>query len=303
MVGPYHFHYAGFRPWQYQPVARIRMAARHAARHRCVHDSHPEGYETLADRHRVPGNAQCRGKHKHAPVPAPVRHQQRRIVGHPEYDIAVHGVIPEPHTVVHAHTAQIAAQVRDAGLAVSMVTGDVNLAANTHVSDGVNTASHAGNNVETIVGTAQADTFAISGSRVGTLRGGAGDDLFAFADGAALAGSLDGQSGADTLNLSTHTSARSVALTGPGNTDGFSIAEQDLKLRGPGDFFGSLQHGFPPSGLADPLADFKLLAAARSAAYEVISGDPNLKQPGHRAIQERIGDFILREKAITNAGN
>ena len=54
-------------------------------------------------------------------------------------------------------------------------------------------------------------------------------------------------------------------------TDGFAIAEADLKLRGPGDFFGARQHGLPELKLADLSCDVRLLDEAQTAAKAVFS--------------------------------
>ncbi len=71
-------------------------------------------------------------------------------------------------------------------------------------------------------------------------------------------------------------------------SSGFKISEEDLKLRGPGDFFGSLQHGLPDLKIANPIEDLEILKQARSLAYKVIKGDPLLSKPEHRCLKERI---------------
>ena len=71
-------------------------------------------------------------------------------------------------------------------------------------------------------------------------------------------------------------------------TDGFKIAEEDLKLRGPGDFFGYLQHGFPQLKIAHPLEDLEILKQARVFAYRIIKNDPYLEKPFHRCIKEHL---------------
>ena len=60
--------------------------------------------------------------------------------------------------------------------------------------------------------------------------------------------------------------------------DGFRIAEEDLRLRGPGDFFGERQHGLPELHIADLGADMELLRRAQSAAMEVLAADPKLEK-------------------------
>ena len=76
---------------------------------------------------------------------------------------------------------------------------------------------------------------------------------------------------------------------------GFKIAEEDLKLRGPGDFFGNLQHGLPDLKVANPIEDLEILKQARFSAYELIKKDPYLSQPRHRCLREHI-DFSLFSK-------
>lgn len=78
-------------------------------------------------------------------------------------------------------------------------------------------------------------------------------------------------------------------------SDGFKIAEEDLNIRGPGDFFGSLQHGLPRLKIANPLRDLEMLALARSFAYKVIKSDPYLEKPYHRCIREHL-DFWFQKQ-------
>jgi len=74
---------------------------------------------------------------------------------------------------------------------------------------------------------------------------------------------------------------------------GFKIAEEDLKLRGPGDFFGNLQHGLPNLKLANPIKDLELLKEARLSAYKIVNKDPYLIQPRHRCLREHIDSSTL----------
>ena len=70
--------------------------------------------------------------------------------------------------------------------------------------------------------------------------------------------------------------------------DGFKIAEEDLKLRGPGDFFGSRQHGLPELRIANFATDMLLLSRAQSAAEEILRLDPELKTQENRKLAEQI---------------
>ena len=81
--------------------------------------------------------------------------------------------------------------------------------------------------------------------------------------------------------------------------DGFRIAEQDLAMRGPGDFFGSRQHGLPETHIADLTSDMNVLFDAQNAAKAVLDRDPTLKDSENRPLRERIHElFTLNEGAM-----
>jgi ATP-dependent DNA helicase RecG len=67
--------------------------------------------------------------------------------------------------------------------------------------------------------------------------------------------------------------------------DGFRIAEADLGIRGPGDFFGTRQSGLPAFRVADLLRDAALLEEARQEAFALVAADPDLARPEHRALR------------------
>lgn len=69
-------------------------------------------------------------------------------------------------------------------------------------------------------------------------------------------------------------------------SDGFAIAEEDLKLRGPGDFFGSRQHGLPSLRVADLSCDLALLHETQSAAEQLLAADPELRD--HPLLKSRV---------------
>jgi len=80
-------------------------------------------------------------------------------------------------------------------------------------------------------------------------------------------------------------------------TDGFKIAEEDLKLRGPGDFFGFRQSGLPMLKMADMMTDIKLLELAKKAAAEILLDDPRLDKPENAALSMNI-QRLLEEAAV-----
>jgi ATP-dependent DNA helicase RecG len=72
--------------------------------------------------------------------------------------------------------------------------------------------------------------------------------------------------------------------------DGFELAEQDLALRGPGEFFGTRQSGLPDLKVAR-LSDVRVLEEARRVAQEVFEEDPNLELPKNRLLASRVDEF------------
>ena len=63
--------------------------------------------------------------------------------------------------------------------------------------------------------------------------------------------------------------------------NGFEIADEDLKLRGPGEFFGEKQSGFVKFKIADLITDGPIIRDARMNAFEIIKNDANLTQNNH----------------------
>ncbi len=81
--------------------------------------------------------------------------------------------------------------------------------------------------------------------------------------------------------------------------DGFQISEEDLRLRGPGDFFGQRQHGLPAMKIADLSCDMRLLDEAQSAARALLAADPALTAREHRSLRQRISAlFELNAEAL-----
>ncbi len=71
-------------------------------------------------------------------------------------------------------------------------------------------------------------------------------------------------------------------------SDGFKISEHDLRLRGPGDFFGSRQHGLPEMHIADLGGDVRIMQTAQTAAHELLAADPLLQGAENAPLRERI---------------
>ena len=76
--------------------------------------------------------------------------------------------------------------------------------------------------------------------------------------------------------------------------DGFRIADEDLKLRGPGDFFGHRQHGLPQLHIADLSADMGLLSQAQHTAHAILATDPALEDSTHRGLAELVAHLYDR---------
>jgi ATP-dependent DNA helicase RecG len=80
--------------------------------------------------------------------------------------------------------------------------------------------------------------------------------------------------------------------------DGFKLAEEDLMIRGPGEFFGTRQSGLPDINLAR-LSDIHLLELARAQAKEIFEADPELSQPEHRLLAQKMNKFWQKPTDLT----
>lgn len=72
------------------------------------------------------------------------------------------------------------------------------------------------------------------------------------------------------------------------STDGFELAEVDFRIRGPGDIFGTKQHGLPPLRIADLLRDREVLEEARRDAHAVVIADPGLASDAHAKLRRMV---------------
>ncbi|MBR4286889.1 MAG: ATP-dependent DNA helicase RecG [Clostridia bacterium] len=77
-------------------------------------------------------------------------------------------------------------------------------------------------------------------------------------------------------------------------TDGFEIAKKDLELRGPGDFFGSRQHGLPDMRVANLMTDTRILYEAQKSAKEIIDGTVKISDDERKALQTEVDKLFRR---------
>ena len=84
--------------------------------------------------------------------------------------------------------------------------------------------------------------------------------------------------------------------------DGFLIAETDLRLRGPGEFFGTRQHGMPEFRIADLISDLAILQKARDDAFSLLRADPELAQPAHQSTHRRLTQLFGDKLAMMQSG-
>ena len=101
-----------------------------------------------------------------------------------------------------------------------------------------------------------------------------------------------------TSNKNPQTLARLKALCK--TTDGFRIAEEDLALRGPGDFFGSRQHGLPQFKAASRSLDLGLLKEAREAAETALADPDYVRDPSFPVLQQRVQALFREDANIFN---
>ena len=82
------------------------------------------------------------------------------------------------------------------------------------------------------------------------------------------------------------------------SSDGFYIAEEDLKLRGPGEIFGTRQHGLPDMRLADMAKHMNVLNDARDEAKAILEDDPKLQKPQNQPLKHRVVKLMGKDMAL-----
>jgi ATP-dependent DNA helicase RecG len=84
-------------------------------------------------------------------------------------------------------------------------------------------------------------------------------------------------------------------------SDGFRIAEADLRLRGPGELLGTRQHGLPELRFGNLIADFALLEQAREDAFAIVAADPALRRPEHARMLPALRKMFGEKLALIDA--
>ena len=84
--------------------------------------------------------------------------------------------------------------------------------------------------------------------------------------------------------------------------DGFLIADEDLKIRGPGEFFGTRQHGYLKTGLADFYNDGAIIRTSRFQAFKIIKNDPNFKEMKNKFIFDKLHQDYSEMLQLINIG-
>jgi len=105
-----------------------------------------------------------------------------------------------------------------------------------------------------------------------------------------LVGSSRGENASRRLEIMTKTS------------DGFKIAEEDLKMRGPGELLGTIQHGFPEFKAGDIIKDADIIEFTRTASINITATDPNLELPKHRCLKKLIKQRFAGKLKLVNIG-
>ena len=82
------------------------------------------------------------------------------------------------------------------------------------------------------------------------------------------------------------------------SSDGFYIAEEDLKLRGPGEIFGTRQHGLPDMRLADMAKHMNVLNDARDEAKAILEDDPKLQKPQNQPLKRRVVKLMGKDMSL-----
>lgn len=94
------------------------------------------------------------------------------------------------------------------------------------------------------------------------------------------------------INYSKNKIARERMRILQESSDGFKISEKDLEIRGPGEFFGTRQHGIPELKIANLFTDMKILKIVQQEALDIIKIDPNLERQDHKKLKMEIKNMF-----------
>lgn len=94
------------------------------------------------------------------------------------------------------------------------------------------------------------------------------------------------------INYSKNKIARERMRILQESTDGFKISEKDLEIRGPGEFFGTRQHGLPELKIANLFTDINILKIVQKEAIEIMKLDPNLEKREHQKLKKEINNMF-----------
>ncbi|MFA5147070.1 MAG: ATP-dependent DNA helicase RecG [Candidatus Omnitrophota bacterium] len=87
-----------------------------------------------------------------------------------------------------------------------------------------------------------------------------------------------------------------------GTLDGFEIAEADLDIRGPGEFFGTKQHGLPEIRFGNIIKDFDIMELARKEAFALVARDPGFREEHHRALAANLAERFKGKFELAKVG-
>jgi ATP-dependent DNA helicase RecG len=102
-------------------------------------------------------------------------------------------------------------------------------------------------------------------------------------------------------NSKSENSARRVSIMTSTNS-GFKIAEEDLKMRGPGELMGTVQHGFPQFKAGDLIKDADIIELAKDFAAKTIEDDPTLSKEENTVLKKFISESFSNKIKLLNVG-
>jgi ATP-dependent DNA helicase RecG len=100
----------------------------------------------------------------------------------------------------------------------------------------------------------------------------------------------------------TNDAAAKRLKTIEGTIDGFEIAEADMDIRGPGEMFGTRQHGLPEIRFGNIARDFDIMEAARKEAFELVKRDPGMNEEHHRPLKAVLNERFKGRLELIKVG-